>query len=324
MIFSFLLHHGRQNKRRILLGTHLTPPQVRHGLVVLIRQHLIFHYTSLDDGNTYYEANWRAAYLLVRSGRILQLVEEKLGRYASKVVATILALGHVKVSHLESLPEFQPKEFHDNTAEPTNGANGVHGVGNGVVDGIPEEEEVVPGGSEQEQDVAQNAENEPHEDERESIFNELQPVLRELTALGYIVRVRDNHLHSPADLHDAALRSVKATIDGGNLTGKKQQDKLEFDAQKLAADWSDGTIIRGLAPRILQPSMKRRIAQDSSEGPRKRVKLDHNVYQYEDEDDDDEFSGEYIDKDFSLDVSISSSALFFPNFRGEKPLANVP
>jgi DNA-directed RNA polymerase III subunit RPC3 len=78
---------------------------------VLIQHHLIFHCRSLDDGHTYYEADWRTAYRLVRSGKIQQLAEERLGDYAATVLATILSLGHAKISYLETLPELQLQAF---------------------------------------------------------------------------------------------------------------------------------------------------------------------------------------------------------------------
>ena len=71
----------------------------------MIQQHLVYHYTSYDDGVTYYEANMQSAYYLVRSGKILEFVEERLGKYAATVLSTIMYLGHAQVSYLETLPE---------------------------------------------------------------------------------------------------------------------------------------------------------------------------------------------------------------------------
>lgn len=70
----------------------------------MIQQHLVFHYTSFDDGVTYYEANQQAAYYLVRSGKILELIADRLGEYAAEVMAAILYLGHAQVSDLEGMP----------------------------------------------------------------------------------------------------------------------------------------------------------------------------------------------------------------------------
>lgn len=71
----------------------------------MIQQHIVFHYTSFDDGVTYYEANQQAAYYLVRSGKILELLEDRLGGYAAKVMSAIIYLGHAQVSDLEVMPE---------------------------------------------------------------------------------------------------------------------------------------------------------------------------------------------------------------------------
>lgn len=56
----------------------------------MIQHHLVYHFTSVEDGITYYEANPQAAYYLVRSGKILQLIENRLGPYAAQVMEAIL------------------------------------------------------------------------------------------------------------------------------------------------------------------------------------------------------------------------------------------
>ena len=84
----------------------------------MIQHHLVFHFTSLEDGITYYEANVKAAYYLVRSGKIMDCIEETLGEYAATVMSTVIFLGHAQVSHLDTLPEL--RRSHDRTT------NGVH------------------------------------------------------------------------------------------------------------------------------------------------------------------------------------------------------
>lgn len=90
----------------------------------MIQQHLVFHYTSFDDGVTYYEANQQAAYYLVRSGKILEVIEDRLGEYAARVVSAIMYLGHAQVSDLEGMPELG-----QTVSNGTNGVDGTNGTG---------------------------------------------------------------------------------------------------------------------------------------------------------------------------------------------------
>ncbi|KAK2871953.1 hypothetical protein FQN49_002680 [Arthroderma sp. PD_2] len=307
LIFSYLLHHGRQPLPRIVHNTHLSPRQVKHGLAVLIQQQLIFHYTGFDDGVSYYQANWRAAYLLVRSGSILQLTRERLGDYAAKVVSTVLSLGHVKISHLETLPELQPAPLPNGTHDPdrVNGdyqqENGDESImENGIEDGMNGNDR--PGGS--------------HENENGYGAPRLNSTLRELAAYGFIMRVKDVHFQSPSDLREAARRAVKTSGETEGLKGKKLEEKIEEKADILVAEWSDGVITRGLIPRTITRGIKRRAANGSSEGPRKRARLDDGVQRGEFEANGDDFSDndEDDEDDDDDDVTLDSNMVIRINY----------
>lgn len=73
---------------------------VKHGLSVLVQQHLVLWYTSPDDHTTLYEANTAVAYSLVRSGKFIQIAEAQAGKFAGKVVSNLLLLGHTRVGDL--------------------------------------------------------------------------------------------------------------------------------------------------------------------------------------------------------------------------------
>ena len=49
---------------------------------------------------TTYEANINAAYALIRSGKYIQVVESKFGKFASEIVSNVLFLGHVRIGDL--------------------------------------------------------------------------------------------------------------------------------------------------------------------------------------------------------------------------------
>ncbi|OJD27206.1 DNA-directed RNA polymerase III subunit rpc3 [Blastomyces percursus] len=296
LIFSYLLYHGRQPLSRIVQNTRLSPRQVRHGLAVLIQQHLIYHYTSLDDGITYYEASWRTAYNLVRSGRILQLVEEKLGEYAGKVLLAILYLGHARIGYLETLPELRPQATSKaRKGVTTNGLNGVHR-------GEEEEEENIGADLERKGEGASGGalENGVNGNHDEPTVSQLHPTLRSLAAYGYIMRVRDAHFQSPADLVDDAERAVNARSDVRGLKGKKLQEAIDAGVETYIKEKTDGTIPQGPLGDGLPRGIKRRAGQSTTTSSNKRVKLEH-VAEGEEAADDDDFYGDgYVDGDTAL------------------------
>ncbi|OAX80479.1 DNA-directed RNA polymerase III subunit rpc3 [Emergomyces africanus] len=293
LIFSYLLYHGRQPLSRIVPNTRLSPRQVRHGLAVLIQQHLIYHYTSLDDGITYYEASWRTAYNLVRSGRILQLVEEKLGDYAAKVLSTILYLGHVRISYMETLPELRPQPLNRaGKGTSSKGLNGVHHY-------EEEEEDNALGPEERmgEQDTAGGRENGFDVDLDGPAVSQLHPTLRSLAAYGYIMRVRDAHFQSPSDLVDDAERAISSRSDVRGLKGKKLQEAIDAGVEAYIKEKTDGTISQGRLGDGLPRGIKRRAGKSTMSSSNKRVKLEHATESGEDVDDDDFYSDEYVDGD---------------------------
>ncbi|KAK2746234.1 RNA polymerase III subunit C82 [Myotisia sp. PD_48] len=280
--------------------------------------HLVYHFTSVDDGATYYTANWRAAYLLVRSSRILRLIEERLGRFAARVVSTIISLGHTNISYLETLSFDEPAEesnedvdadaYADADADAdvdmnvdTNGMNGAHRLENG--NGTHAEAHTG--------DAADMLHQNDAEDAQESTITRLHFVLRELAAYGFIMRIKDVHLQNPADLLESAARTVKASGELGDIKGKKLEEKVHERAQELVTEWTDGLILRGVVPRTIKRASKRSLDDDPSEGHRKRAKLEGGLYgigtaEGEDDSDEDDY---YDDNDVRLDVSAVTSQL---------------
>ncbi|KAJ5416351.1 RNA polymerase III Rpc82 C -terminal [Penicillium cf. griseofulvum] len=72
---TVLQRYERLTLPRLKFYARLSDRQLRHGLSAMIQHHLIYHFTSLDDGNTYYEANPQAAYSVVRSGKSFSLLK---------------------------------------------------------------------------------------------------------------------------------------------------------------------------------------------------------------------------------------------------------
>ncbi|KAJ5698278.1 DNA-directed RNA polymerase III subunit rpc3 [Penicillium macrosclerotiorum] len=240
-IFSTLQRYERLSLSRLKFYSRLTDRQLQHGLAAMIQHHLVYHFTSLEDGNTYYEANPQAAYYLVRSGKIIRLVENRLGEYAGRIMETILFLGHVSIKHLETLPELRTLKF----AIP-NGVKTEEMAEESVMDVDGEVDGPVDGPAE---NPDQTAEDKPAP---------LHSTLKALASHGYIMRVRDAHFQSPADNFLEARRAVAARSDVKNLKGKRHQETLETKTQELIEERTRGDLSEGLMFNGLPRGIKRK------------------------------------------------------------------
>ncbi|KAI5292916.1 RNA polymerase III subunit C82 [Ascosphaera acerosa] len=287
-IFSYLFAHGRQPTIRIARATGLTGKQVRHALAVLVQQHLVYHSTSRDDGLTYYEADWRHAYYLVRSGRILQLVQDRLGEYAAKVMEVVMYLGHAKVSYLETMEELiavpAPAQSHPEGGRKRRRLIDGAGVKQEQEDGQAEADDVggdiVQDGFTGDQDTEGAAGN-PLQLDSEG----LHPTLRALASHGFIMRVRDAHFLSPGDLRETAEQSLRARSDIRALKGKRQEEAIASGIEELIRQRTDGRIKAG-APDVRAEARERRrkraaaadtgpgAAEEEVEKARKRLKVE--------------------------------------------------
>ncbi|KAJ5322958.1 hypothetical protein N7452_011247 [Penicillium brevicompactum] len=246
-IFSTLQRYERLTLPRLKFYARLTDRQLHHGLSAMIQHHLVYHFTSLDDGNTYYEANPQAAYYLVRSGKILQLVEYRLGAYAAQVLQTIMFLGHASISHLETLPELQPK------SPITNGVN--H---NGDHDGENGEESTAENGEPQENGHHQEngVTNGDHAVDVKPA--RLHPTLKGLASHGYIHKVREAHFQSPNDNILDATRIISSRPDIKQMKGKQQTSEIEERTQDMVKERTEGDLSRGLMFNGLPQGLKRK------------------------------------------------------------------
>ena len=110
--------------------THLTKRQLKHGLSILIQQHLV--YFTESSKTTFYEANKEAAYGLIRSGKILEVVASRHGNIARDLVHNLFLMGHAKISDL--LDAYEGGNHHatgDLDASNGTAVNGVNGDTNG-------------------------------------------------------------------------------------------------------------------------------------------------------------------------------------------------
>lgn len=238
----------------------------------MIQHHLVYHYTGLDDGVTYYQANVPAAYYLIRSGKILEFIEERLGSYAATVMSTIMFLGHAQISHLETIPELKPQTKHatgvdEEHDDQTNGVNGEHG----------------------------DFEEQPAL---------LHPTLKVLAAHGYIIRVREAQFQSPSDNLLEIERAIKSKPDVKDMKGKKLEAYLIEETARLVRERTDGDLTRGLMVQGVPRGAKRKHTQANGDRPNKRPRVKYAAVD-EDEEEDEWAEDEYGDDTIPMDVSLT-------------------
>jgi DNA-directed RNA polymerase III subunit RPC3 len=128
-IFSTLLSKGRSTIQQLAQNTSLTPRELRHGLAVLLQHNLLFFYADPNLKSTFYEANADHAYNLVRTGKILEMVETSFGPSAKDVMQNLILLGQTRVSDLTSAYQGKINQaikaaLENESSAGTNGQNG--------------------------------------------------------------------------------------------------------------------------------------------------------------------------------------------------------
>ena len=172
--------------------TRIGAIRLKHGLVVLVQQNLVYHHVD-ETGTTYYEANSDVAYGLVRSGKIMEAVESRFGVLAKDVVQSLLQLGHTKVSDLVRGFEAKDKRIngHANGHAAANRINGVNGNGNAITAG------------------------------------QLHSVLAQLLQAGLIEPVTETMFRSPTDTYNMVEKEMLQLHYGGSTKGVKQKEELK-------------------------------------------------------------------------------------------------
>lgn len=225
----------------------------------MIQHHFVCHFTSIDDGNTYYEANPHAAYYLVRSGKILHLVEDRLGEYAAKVMEMIMFLGHASVRHLESVPELK-----------TIGAPAVPEVQNGISHAVDDAENH---DMELEEGVPPETNGDHMPEAKPAPFHS---TLKALASHGYILRVRDATFQSPSDNYLEAKRAISGRSDIKALKGKRQEEAIAVQTKELMDERCDSDLSRIYMYNGLPRGVKRKMTNGTSGAPNKHARVETN------------------------------------------------
>ncbi len=210
----------------------------------------MLHYTLPDRGITYYEADWKNAYLLVRSGKIIKLAESRFGESAGGVVANLLLLGDARVGDLADaygVTSTKGNGVVQGSKHPADGKQVVNGVGNSV-----------------------------DESSRHiTTLQQLHSILRTLLQAGLISEVREQHLRSSTDNMNEAEQQVK--LETNALVGvpaTKKKAEIEFAVRDKLVKWRDGNPKPSAEHEVFK-GRKRLSDGSTSDSSRKRSKLDH-------------------------------------------------
>lgn len=225
----------------------------------MAQNHLIFYYTSPIDGQTYYEANTVAAYDLVRSGKLIQVVRRRFGTSAANIVMHLLVVGQARIEDLERATNLSTDEGNKNA-----GSNSVKIQGGTKVNGL----------------VANGDHNTKQEEERG--FSE---TLQLLATEKLICRVREAHLRSEEDIKVEVARHVKATGRFGTLKGRKLQEAIDERSQAVIEEWYDGRLSGETVTMSLPTGIKRKSgyvdAAASNKRPRRTNGTPHEMFEDE-------------------------------------------
>lgn len=92
------MNKGRSSIPQLIQYTSLNTRQLRHGLVVLVQNNLL--YWKVEAGHAVYAPNVDAAYNIVRIGKILDMIGAVYGEEEKEVAQNLLSMGHAKVEDL--------------------------------------------------------------------------------------------------------------------------------------------------------------------------------------------------------------------------------
>ncbi|TAQ85151.1 hypothetical protein B7494_g6523 [Chlorociboria aeruginascens] len=263
-IFTLLLRRGRLSTTILVAHTGLSRRQLRHGLTVLLQQNLIYYYHDRYTNITHYEANHDAAYALVRSGKIMEMVNNRHGPFARDIVKNLLILGHVKLSDLAKTFESSQTTHvsgHRNANTDQNHTNGLH---------------------------------KPH-----STAEFLDSTLYLLLEAGLIEPISAMMFRSPTDMYNQVEQDIRRLHYGGNTKGNKQKEELKTKVrdrlQALRSDspkWKSSNLKRApnghLLDEISNTSKRRKLVNGDG--------VSNNDHSYEDK-------GIRLDRDLVLRVN---------------------
>ncbi|KAL9124318.1 MAG: hypothetical protein Q9217_006344 [Psora testacea] len=229
--------------------TRLSPHQLRHGLSVLIQQHLVYWNTSLTDGSTAYEPNIIAAYNLVRNGKYVKITEDRFGKFAGSMMLHLLLLGHARVDDLVQAYGV------GSTNEPKGKTDALRGMPNSLL---------------------------PHKMkkngrmlyEMQATLEKIHHTLRDLLQGGLISKAHKSDFRTDADNRIEAERLTPHIEEYKAQTKREREAMWEQAVQEKLDGWKYGTVAETRDIAALKKGEKRPLEYSNESTSEKRLRLD--------------------------------------------------
>ena len=207
-------------------------------MAVLIQQNLAYYHYDNESRTTHYEANPDAAYFLLRSGKILEIIRSRFGTTARDLVQSLLFLGHSKIDELVETYGLRQKSS------------------NAQINGSGIEKQLVNG--------LQNGSKEHMED---LTAGHMQDVIVRLLEAGFLQPVVPGIFQSPSDTYEQVEKEILQERFQGGLKGTKQKEELK---EKMTARLQE---IRSECEDWQRKGAKRALNGSQYDGGEKRRKL---------------------------------------------------
>lgn len=216
----------------------MTPRQLRHGLAVLLQHNLLYYHVDSGAELAFYEANADYAYNLVRTGKILEMVDTSFGAPAKDVMQSLLLSGQTRISDL--VTAYQEKIDQANKAAALAGDNDPFGAETNGVNGDSQ------GGKKTGALVKSTA--------------HLNSIICRLVEAELIDVVHPKTFESPQDI----LKTVEKEVMDKHFPGGVKGNKAKIEVQERIAE--------GLRKvRDESKSLKRKLEQNGSAAKRRKL-----------------------------------------------------
>ncbi|ROW10665.1 hypothetical protein VPNG_05139 [Cytospora leucostoma] len=210
-IFACLLNKGRATIPQLIHNTALTPRQLRHGLVVLLQNNLLYY--NIEAGHAVYTANIDAAYNIIRIGKILDMIGTIHGEEEKEVMQNLLSMGHAKVGDLRDAYQAKFK-----AARLVPAANG---------DAQHEDEESTGSKKNSKTGLFVNS------------LAQLDDVLCRLIQAELVAMVADDLFRSPEDRYKSVEEEIIKTFFSGGVRGSKGKEEYDSKMSKRLREMRD-------------------------------------------------------------------------------------
>lgn len=255
-VVSILLQLGRLPIPQICHHIKLNPKIVKQTLVVLVQQHLVTHYTHVENHRdvVYYECEWMQVYELLHAGRIIRAMETRFGSDGALIISNMLQLGHARVSDFIAASGTSTKtavKASKKLAEPSTAAAAANGAISAQI----------------------------KTDTPISSVESLKSVMAEMLQARFLIPVQDYHMHPSTDIINTMRAQLTAQLrgTGGFSVETKLSKEVEKQMVVKLAEMADGDTAE-------HAGMKRKTASTLKARLQKRQKV--SVYDEEQEEDE--------------------------------------